>query len=107
MTYKDIPYGKPFYIRHPKQDITVWRTHLYEDGNVGLQIFFHEGYWRNPPTETHMEYDAVKAIEKYGVAYLPDNYVEEYEKQPWNKANEYRQLIAHEVLEARNAKENG
>lgn len=99
MKYEDVIPGKPFYILHKdpkKQDITVWQK---RDDGYGLVIFFHgENFWCNPPTDTNMEWRAQQAIEKYGVAYLPEDYVEGYKKTAWNEGNAYRQRIANEVL---------
>lgn len=105
MNYKDVELGKPFFILHKdpkKQDITVWRKdRAYEDEpdnpNSVLRIFFHgENFWCNPPTDTNMEYNAIKRIERYGVAYLtePDKYIEDYKKCAWNEGDKYRQDYA-------------
>lgn len=97
MNYADVEVEKPFFILHKdpkKQDITVWKKR--EDG-YGLLIFFHgENFWCNPPTDSRIESNAVRAIEKYGVAYLtdPDEYIEGYKKCAWNEGNQYRQDYA-------------
>lgn len=102
MDYRNIELEKPFFILHKdpkKQDITVWCATDRGYGNIGLNIYFHaEGFWCNPPTDSSIEWRATKAIEKYGIIYLPQDYVDGYKKAPWNKKNEYRQLIAANVL---------
>lgn len=105
--YRKIEIGKPFFILHKdpkKQDITVWRTKHYHDGNIGLQIYFHvEDFWCNPPTDTQMEYNATKAIEKYGIAYLPDGdaYIEGYKNSPVMERATYRQEYAEKFFNNR------
>ena len=106
MNYADVEVEKPFFILHSnpkKQDITVWKKR--EDG-YGLLIFFHgENFWCNPPTDSRIEGNAVRAIEKYGVAYLtePDAYIEGYKKCAWNDGNKYRQDYAKKFFENREA----
>lgn len=93
MDYKDVEVERPFFILHKdrkKQDITVWRKR--KDG-YGLLIFFHgENFWCNPPTDSSIEWRAVKAIERYGIVYLPDGeaYIEGYKKTGWKDAEKYR-----------------
>lgn len=95
--YQQIEPEKPFFILHKdprKQDITVWQKRA--DG-YGLVIYFHvEGFWCNPPTDTNMESNAIKKIERYGIAYLPDGaaYIEGYKNTPVMEKSKYRQEYA-------------
>lgn len=109
MIYREIDLNRPFFILHKdpkKQDITVWRKdRAYEnepnDPNTMLRIFFHgENFWRNPPTDSRIESNALKAIEKYGIAYLtdPESYIEGYKKCAWNEGDKYRQDYAAEFF---------
>lgn len=79
--YTDIPIGKPFRILKPNKDQTVWQKNEH-----GLVIYFHsEDFWCNPPTDTNMETNANKAINKYGVEYLREDYVDDYNKNQRHK----------------------
>jgi hypothetical protein len=79
--YSEIALGKPFRICKPNKDATVWQKNEH-----GLVIYFHsENFWCNPPTDTNMETNAIKAIEKYGVEMLREDYVEHYNKHQRQK----------------------
>lgn len=115
MKYEDVEVGRPFFILHKdpkKQDITVWRkdkAYENEPNNPStlLRIFFHgENFWCNPPTDSRMEWNAIKAIERYGVAYLtdPDEYIEGYKNCAWNEGDAYRQDYAKKFFAALEAK---
>lgn len=94
MKYEDVPLDKPFYILRPNGDSTVWRK-----DDSGLVIYFHvEKFWCNPPTDTNMEWRAVKAIEKYGIKYLPDGYAEKFKSLPFGEDMKYAKSVADEVL---------
>lgn len=70
--YADIVLDRPFRIKN--KDSTVWLKSEY-----GLKIYFHaENFWCNPPTDSSIEWRAIKQIEKHGVEMLPDDYVEQY-----------------------------
>lgn len=105
MTYKELMSCRPFFILHKdprKQDITVWRK---RDNESGLEIYFHgENFWCNPPTDTNMESNAIKKIEKYGVAYLADDYFDGWHKTTWRDAGQYRQQYAKRFFEQLGAK---
>jgi len=71
--------GVPFRIND--KDLTVWRK-----TENGLDIYFHaENFWCNPPTDTAMEWLAIKKINKYGVTYLQEDYVDDYNKNQRHK----------------------
>jgi len=97
MKYEDIEYNKPFIIVKPNKDITVWRKDEH-----GLQIYFHvEEFWCNPPTDSQIEWRAVKAIEKYGIKYIPVDYVDRYlEQGSWENKLAYSVKIADEALKS-------
>ena len=79
--YSQIPIGKPFRILKKNKDQTVWQKNEH-----GLVIYFHsEDLWCNPPTDTNMESNAVRAIEKYGIEMLQNDYVEWYNKHQRQK----------------------
>lgn len=102
MNYKDIEPNRPFLICHPKGDLTVWRAVPFHSGNVGLEIYFHpEGFWCNPPIDTAMETNATKKIARYGIAYLPNDYVENYKKIPYM---DFKAQAEYQVNSARKAK---
>jgi len=97
MDYQDVEKGRAFFILHKdrkKQVITVWQRR--EDG-YGLVIYFHiEEFWCNPPTDSRIESNAVKAIERYGIAYLPDGdaYIKEDKATPVIERTKWRQEYA-------------
>ena len=95
MKYTDVNLNKPFYILRPNGDCTVWRRNDH-----GLDIFFHiEGFWCNPPTDSRIEGNAVKAIEKYGIEYLPEDYVDIWQSQVgWDAKQAYAIKVADEVF---------
>lgn len=110
MKYSDVEFNRPFFILHKdpkKQDITVWRKDdAYEGKPYGpsplLRLFFHgENFWCNPPTDSNMEYNAIKKIERYGIAYLtdPDEYIEGYKRCAWNEGSQYRQDYAKKFFD--------
>jgi hypothetical protein len=71
--------GVPFHIANG--DSTVWQK-----TENGLVIYFHsENFWCNPPTDTNMECNAIKAINKHGITYLPEDYVDNYNKNQRHK----------------------
>ncbi len=79
--YENIPVGRPFRILKKNKDQTVWQRN-----QNGLVIYFHsENFWCNPPTDTNMACNAEKAIEKYGVEMLQEDYVEWYNKHQRQK----------------------
>ncbi len=79
--YSQIPIGKPFRILKKNKDQTVWQKNEH-----GLVIYFHsEDLWCNPPTDTNMESNAGRAIEKYGIEMLRNDYVEWYNKHQRQK----------------------
>jgi len=92
--YTDLSLGKPFRIRKPNNDTTVWQKNEH-----GLVIYFHsENFWCNPPTDSPIETNAIKAIEKYGVEYLREDYVDDYNKNQRakdleNAMKSYRQSL--------------
>jgi len=65
MNYQDVEKGRAFFILHKdrkKQDITVWQR---REDCYGLVIYFHnEEFWCNPPTDSRIESNAVRAIER-------------------------------------------
>jgi phage pi2 protein 07 len=72
--YGSILMGVPFRIAN--KDLTVWQKN-----ERGLVIYFHsEDFWCNPPTDSTIESRAIKQIENHGIVYLPENYVEEYNR---------------------------
>lgn len=70
--YDNILLDTPFRILG-HNDSTVWQKMRYRDGNWGLVIYFHDlKRWINPPTDTTMEWQAQKNIDKYGIEYLAE-----------------------------------
>ena len=77
--YGSILMNVPFHINN--KDLTVWRK-----TENGLVIYFHsENFWCNPPTNTAMESLAIKKINKYGITYLREDYVDDYNKNQRHK----------------------
>ncbi len=68
--YDNILCDKPFRILW-KNDSTVWKKEPGSRG--GLLIYFHDlERWVNPPTDTSMEWQAQKKINRYGIEYLAE-----------------------------------
>jgi hypothetical protein len=71
--------GVPFRINN--KDLTVWRK-----TENGLVIYFHaENFWCNPPTDTSIEWRAIEQINKHGITYLREDYVDDYNKNQRHK----------------------
>lgn len=94
--YEDIEYGIPFRIKHPKKkDMTVWRKDETPGTGHILVMYWHAGddRWINPPTDSTMWSDAIKAANRYGIELLPKDYDKQYmafrkaklsgDVQPW------------------------
>ena len=77
--YSNILMGVPFRIAN--KDLTVWQKNEH-----GLVIYFHsEDFWCNPPTDSTIESRAIKQIEKHGIEYLREDYVDDYNKNQRHK----------------------
>lgn len=74
--FRDIEIERPFHINNcfPSgfyKDWTVYKIETFHSDNRGVLIYFHDlKRWVNPPTDTNMEYNIIKKIEKYGVVFL-------------------------------------
>lgn len=76
--YTDIEYGVPF--RVANGDMTVWRKDETPGTGHSLVMYWHAGddRWINPPTDTSMWTNLIKAVDKYGVELLPKDYAKQY-----------------------------
>ena len=85
--YGSILMGVPFRIANG--DLTVWQKNEH-----GLVIYFHsEDFWCNPPTDSTIESRAIKQIEKHGIEYLPEDYVDNYNKH--QRAKDLEEAMEH------------
>lgn len=78
--YSDIGYGIPFRINHPKGDMTVWRKDATPGTGHILVMYWHacDDRWINPPTDSNMWSNAIKAVDRYGIILLSKDYDEQY-----------------------------